>query len=130
MLPISHEFDLFFIVMTATKKFEMVQLTELPGIACPCGSAQRAFADLTDAPCSVHFVSIENTARSHFHRNMTEIYIVLEGQGALELDGKVVAVKPLTAVMIRPGCKHRAIGTFKILNIAIPRFDPEDEFLV
>jgi mannose-6-phosphate isomerase-like protein (cupin superfamily) len=114
--------------MPATKKFELVQLNELPGIHCPCGVAQRAFADLPNSPCSVHFVSIENDAKRHFHRQMTEIYVVLEGEGMLELDGETVPLKPLTAVMIKPGCRHRALGTFKILNIAIPKFDPADEF--
>ncbi|MDB6040313.1 MAG: Cupin domain protein [Verrucomicrobiales bacterium] len=114
--------------MPATKNFELVQLNELPGINCPCGVAQRAFADLPNSPCSVHFVSIENDARRHFHRQMTEVYVVLEGVGGLELDDELIPVKPLTTVMIKPGCRHRAIGTFKILNIAIPKFDPADEF--
>jgi hypothetical protein len=30
--------------------------------------------------------------------------------------------------MIKPGCRHRAIGKLKILNIPIPAFDPDDEF--
>jgi len=59
---------------------------------------------------------------------MTEIYVVLEGEGMLELDDETVPMKPFTTIMIKPGCRHRAIGTFKILNIAIPKFDPTDEF--
>ena len=114
--------------MAATKNFELVQLNQLHGIDCPCGLAQRAFADLPDSPCSVHLVSIVNHAKRHFHRKMTEIYVVLEGAGFLELDDEMVPVKPLSTVLIKPGCKHRAIGTFKILNIALPKFDPADEF--
>jgi hypothetical protein len=29
--------------------------------------------------------------------------------------------------MIKPGCRHRAVGRFTILNIPIPAFDPADE---
>jgi hypothetical protein len=37
-------------------------------------------------------------------------------------------VRPLTAVFILPGCRHRAVGKLRILNIPVPAFDPEDEF--
>jgi mannose-6-phosphate isomerase-like protein (cupin superfamily) len=59
---------------------------------------------------------------------MTEIYVVLEGNGHLELDGEKVPLRPFTAVMIKPGCRHRAVGELRILNIAIPAFDPADEW--
>ena len=59
---------------------------------------------------------------------MTEIYVILEGEGHLELDGAQVPVKPFTSVMIKPGCRHRAIGKLRILNIPIPAFDPTDEW--
>ena len=59
---------------------------------------------------------------------MTEIYVVLEGEGHLELDGQMIAVKPMTSVMIKPGCRHRAIGKMRILNIAVPAFDAGDEW--
>ena len=50
---------------------------------------------------------------SHYHLKTTEIYVVLEGEGYLELDGEQVPVKPLSALMIRPGCRHRAIGKLR-----------------
>ena len=58
---------------------------------------------------------------------MTEIYLVLEGEGQIELDGEVISVKPMTAILIKPGCRHRAIGEMKIINIPVPTFDPADE---
>lgn len=59
---------------------------------------------------------------------MTEFYIVLEGEGTLEADGKSYPLRPLTAVMIPPGCVHRAVGNLRIVNVPIPAFDPADEF--
>ena len=47
----------------------------------------------------------------------------------LELDGERVPVKPMSAVYIKPGCRHRAVGRLKIINIPVPVFDPEDEWL-
>jgi mannose-6-phosphate isomerase-like protein (cupin superfamily) len=58
---------------------------------------------------------------------MTEIYLVLEGTGEIELDGDRYPLKPFTAVYIPPGCRHRAIGRLRILNLPVPPFDPEDE---
>ena len=48
--------------------------------------------------------------------------------GVLVSDGKIVSVKPLTAVYIKPGCRHRAIGRLTVINIPVPAFDPEDEW--
>jgi mannose-6-phosphate isomerase-like protein (cupin superfamily) len=76
----------------------------------------------------MHLVEIQEDARAHYHRKMTEIYLVLEGEGHLELDGELVPVKPLSAIYIRPGCRHRAIGKLKIINVPIPAFDPADEW--
>lgn len=59
---------------------------------------------------------------------MTEIYVILEGAGEMELDGEIFPVKPMTSIFIKPGCRHRAIGKLKILNIPIPAFDPNDEW--
>ena len=104
------------------------QLDQLPPQPCPCGTTRRGFVDAENAAASVHLVEISQDARTHYHKNMTEIYVVIEGSGELELDGERVPVKPLTSVMIQPGCRHRAIGQLKILNIAIPRFNPADEW--
>ena len=59
---------------------------------------------------------------------MTEIYYFLEGEGEMELDGVGYPVRPGTAVLIKPGCRHRAIGEMKFINIPVPAFDPEDEW--
>lgn len=77
---------------------------------------------------SVHQVEIEADARTHYHKKTTEIYVILEGTGEMELDGEKVPVRPMTSIMIKPGCRHRAIGRLKILNIAIPKFEPADEW--
>jgi hypothetical protein len=44
------------------------------------------------------------------------------------LDAQIFDVEPGMTVMIKPGCRHRAIGKMKILNIPVPAFDPTDEF--
>ncbi|HUW58556.1 MAG TPA: cupin domain-containing protein [Planctomycetota bacterium] len=109
----------------------VIQLDDIEGIACPCGWARRAFSELPDAPASVHLVDVRADAEPHHHDAHTEVYIVLECDvgGAVELDGERHPVKPMTAVMIGPGVRHRALGRMKILNLVIPPFDPSDEHL-
>lgn len=77
---------------------------------------------------TLHLVDISIDARTHYHKQMTEIYLVLEGEGFLELDGQCVPVKPMSAVFIKPGCRHRAVGKLRIINIPVPAFDPADEW--
>jgi len=31
-------------------------------------------------------------------------------------------------IFIKPGCRHRAVGKIKIINVCIPPFDPQDEW--
>lgn len=106
----------------------IAQLDEAPGVDCPCGVARRVFAAPENTTATVHLTDIRADAKVHYHKRMTEIYVVLEGEGEIELDGERFPLKPLTAVMIRPGCRHRAIGKLRILNIPIPPFDPADEW--
>jgi mannose-6-phosphate isomerase-like protein (cupin superfamily) len=110
------------------KNYYITDLTSVPPVNCPCGSTQRAFTDEEDSPASIHLVDISKTSRLHYHKKMTEIYLILEGEGHMELDGELIPVKPMMTLMIKPGCRHRAIGNLKIVNIPIPAFIKEDEY--
>jgi len=77
---------------------------------------------------TLHIVDVTEDAQAHYHKKLTEIYLVLEGTGYIELDGERIPVKPLTSVLIKPGCRHRAVGRMRIANIPVPAFDPEDEW--
>lgn len=108
--------------------FLLAQLDQLAPVPCPCGFARRAFADEPGNVASVHLVEIQQDARTHYHQGMTEIYLVLQGEGHLELDGELVPVKPMTVVYIKPGCRHRAVGRLRLVNIPVPAFDEADEW--
>jgi mannose-6-phosphate isomerase-like protein (cupin superfamily) len=108
--------------------YAIAQLDEIPPKRCPCGFARRAFAEMPAAVASLHVVNIEVDSRVHYHKRMTEIYLVLEGEGEIELDGERFPVKPMTAIYIKPGCRHRAIGKLKIINLPVPAFDEADEW--
>ena len=111
-----------------TPGYQITHLEELPPLQCPCGTARRAFAGGQGNVASLHVVEIKKDSQTHYHKRMTEMYLVLEGTGEIELDGKRFPIKPMTAIYIPPGCRHRAIGQLKVINIPIPSFDPADEW--
>ncbi|MEM9283517.1 MAG: cupin domain-containing protein [Verrucomicrobiota bacterium] len=111
------------------KNYQIARLAEIEATPCPCGQAKRAFMNQENDVASMHLVEIKKDSEVHFHRRMTEIYYVLEGEGHIELDDEVYPLNPGTAVLIKPGCRHRAVGAgLRILNVPVPKFDPEDEF--
>jgi len=112
---------------TATKNYLFAQLDDITAVRCPCGWTKRAFAQPDNQVASIHYVDIQEDARTHYHKKLTEIYLILEGEGFMELDGELIPVKPMSTVLIKPGCRHRAIGKLKIVNIPVPAFDPHDE---
>jgi mannose-6-phosphate isomerase-like protein (cupin superfamily) len=112
----------------APKNYLITQLDAVSPVPCPCGMSRRGFATPENKVATIHLVDIQVDARTHYHKKMTEIYLILEGEGVMELDGERVPVKRMTSVFIKPGCRHRLVGKFKIINVPIPAFDPADEW--
>ena len=108
--------------------FEIVDINSVEPVPCPCGSTRRAFTDDPDRTCSLHVVDISVDAKTHYHKKLTEVYYILEGEGQMELDGELFDVRPGMTILIKPGCRHRAIGKMKIMNMPVPAFDPNDEW--
>ena len=122
-------------------RYAVARLDEIDPQACPCGTTRRAFTQQEGdgdgdgeggrdeaGTATLHLVEISADSRAHYHRKLTELYLVLEGEGHFELDGERVPVRPMTAALIRPGCRHRAVGELKLIVTAIPAFDPADEW--
>lgn len=116
--------------MPVTSDFEVAHLPELPGVSCPCGTARRAFEGIEDFPATVHLTEISTDAKVHYHKRLTETYVVQECEpnACIELNGDRHPVAPGTAVLIKPGTRHRAIGKMKVIIFCTPKFDPEDEW--
>jgi mannose-6-phosphate isomerase-like protein (cupin superfamily) len=111
-------------------RYEIADFNEILGVPCPCGTARRAFADVQDFPATVHVTEISADAELHYHKRLTETYYILEcGPDAkMQLDNDLVPLRPGLCILIRPGVRHRAIGQMKVLIIALPKFDPHDEW--
>jgi len=108
--------------------YMIAQMDDIAPASCSCGFTRRAFVTDDSSVATLHMVDIKGNARIHYHKKMTEIYLILEGEGHVELDGQLIPVKPMTAIFIKPGCRHRVVGQIRIVNIPVPAFDPEDEW--
>ena len=74
-----------------------------------------------------HAVDIDG-AKPHFHKVATELYYVLEGRGAVTVDGVEHEVWKGSLVHIPPGVVHSAVGKMRILVIGIPDIGEADYF--
>jgi mannose-6-phosphate isomerase-like protein (cupin superfamily) len=108
--------------------YEISRFADLNEVRCPCGMTRRAFVSPDNDVATIHVVDIRQDAKTHYHKRLTEIYYILEGTGHMELNGELNPVEPMTAILIKPLCRHRAVGQFKIINVVIPPFDSKDEW--
>ena len=72
-----------------------------------------------------HAVDIDG-AKLHYHKIATELYYVLNGEGAVSLDGEEHAVRAGSIVHIPPGVIHGATGRMRVLVVGIPDICDED----
>ena len=105
-------------------------LEDVQSVPCPCGRSIRAITGRDTDLASIHVVTVSRDSKLHYHKELTEFYYVLEGEGELQLNDDVIRLEPYTLVMIEPMTRHRARGNLKILNLVIPPFNEEDEFVV
>jgi mannose-6-phosphate isomerase-like protein (cupin superfamily) len=115
---------------TSDPGYMIAHFDEIDPIKCSCGWARRAFVTPENPVATAHVVDITKDAKAHYHKKMTEIYFVLEADdnAMMELNGKLIPVKEETAIFIKPGTRHRAVGQMKILNIPVPAYDSSDVF--
>jgi mannose-6-phosphate isomerase-like protein (cupin superfamily) len=116
--------------MSATKRYLLADMNAIMPVPCPCGSSRRAFAEDPQKLASFHIVKIKQDSHLHYHKKMTEVYYVLAGSGRMEVDGESIPVGPGNSILIKPGCRHRAVGDMTIINVVTPAFDPSDEYIV
>jgi mannose-6-phosphate isomerase-like protein (cupin superfamily) len=113
----------------ATAGYLIRKQADAPSVPCPCGTSTRILTAADGAPLSFHVTSIRDSVR-HYHKRTAEVYYILEGSGKIELNGDWHAVEPGMVVWIEAGTRHRVVsdGELKTVVVALPAFDPEDEW--
>lgn len=117
--------------MTAeSPRYQIADFSTIDGVPCPCGTARRAFAGVSEFPGTLHVTEISENAKKHYHKTLTETYFFLEcGPDAkMELDDEIIPVREGVSICIPPGTRHRALGRMKVLIVVLPEFDPSDEW--
>jgi mannose-6-phosphate isomerase-like protein (cupin superfamily) len=115
---------------TTEPRYRIIDFARLQPVACPCGTARRALADVPELPFTLHQTEISLDARAHYHKRLTEVYYIVEcaSDARMELDGVRVRIAAGQAIVIPPLVRHVAIGRMKVIVIAYPKFDPTDEW--
>ncbi|MBM3333419.1 cupin domain-containing protein [Candidatus Sumerlaeota bacterium] len=114
--------------MGKDRGYEIAQMEEVTAVQSTCGTSRRAFISPDNKAISIHLLDLRAEPALHYHKQTTEVYYILEGNGAVELNGEDVAVRPGTAVMIKPGTFHRGKGKLRLLVICTPAYTKSDEF--
>ena len=99
---------------------------EAPRERSTCGWRDRLISREDDGVAAwVHAVDIDDS-RQHFHKQATELYYVLEGEGIVELDGQEHPVRKGSLVQIPPGVLHASKGKMRVLVVGIPDISDDD----
>ena len=117
--------------MPSDDAYVIVDFDALEPVQCPCGSARRAFLEVHDFPATVHRTEIFGEAKAHYHQRLTETYYFLAcaPDAQMQLNERLVRVKPGMCILIPPGVRHRVVGHATVLILVMPKFDPADEVL-
>ena len=100
-------------------------IRELAGLAR--ANAQRlSLAEATIAP--------DGGSREHYHRQMEEVYYLLQGQARLTVDDETCVVRPGDTVVIPSGARHKIVNagsTDVVMVVACaPAWHKEDNFFL
>jgi mannose-6-phosphate isomerase-like protein (cupin superfamily) len=117
---------------TATTKGYLIRrLQDAPTVPCPCGQSTRPLTGADTPVCNLHVTFIQDSVK-HYHRECTEVYLILEGRGKMELNDDVVEVEPGTVVYIEPFTTHRLSSEEGVRTVVfgVPAFRQDDEFYV
>lgn len=95
-----------------------------------CGKRKKIITNDDCRAVALSHLKIED-ARMHLHHRSYEIYYVLNGEGTLEVDDKIIAVARGTAVLIPPGKRHKAVSIkeLEVLVIMSPPMAEEHDII-
>ena len=87
------------------------------------GTANQSLAEATLAP--------GQATQRHYHARSEELYVLLEGEGEMEVDGAARRVVPGDAILIPPGAWHRITATdvpLRFLCCCAPPYSHDDTY--
>ena len=103
---------------------------ELRAFTTKDGSTIREFHHSAAQSLAEASVSAGARTQRHQHRVTEEIYVVLDGEGELEVDGERRGVGPGDAILIPAGAWHEISATseLRFLCCCVPPYSDGDTF--
>lgn len=113
------------------KGYLVRRLQVAPTVPCPCGQSTRPLTRTETPACNLHVTFIQDSVK-HFHKECTEVYYILEGEGKMELNDDLIDIHPQTIVYIEPYTPHRLYSKTGVRTIVfgVPALKPDDEYFV
>ncbi len=102
---------------------------EIEPIRSSCGASTRILTRADGVPVGLHVVHIWE-AEMHYHNQITEIYHILSGSGALTVGEETFDLAPGVTVYVPAGLPHGGEGDFTAIVVCAPPFDPTDQIMV
>jgi mannose-6-phosphate isomerase-like protein (cupin superfamily) len=117
--------------VSTSKGYLVRRLQDAPTVPCPCGQSTRPLTGVDTPACNLHVTFIKDSIK-HYHKECTEVYYILEGEGKMELNDEVVDVYPGTILYIEPYTAHRLYSAEGVRTIVfgVPALQSEDEYFV
>ncbi|MES2569666.1 MAG: cupin domain-containing protein [Verrucomicrobiota bacterium] len=113
----------------------ILHLEQQPPFTTKDGSTIRSILDRTNAPVANQSLAEAtvpqgSATQRHFHKLAEEFYFILEGNGAMEIDGETRPVGPGDAILIPPGAWHTITATtpLRFLCCCAPPYSHEDTY--
>jgi uncharacterized RmlC-like cupin family protein len=108
----------------------IIDFAKIEGVPCPCGTSRRGLIDELEFPGTIHRTDIDQTAKPHYHKKLTEVYYVIscEPEAVMQLNDEMIPLHNDMAFYIPPLTVHRLIGKAKTCIMVLPKFDPDDEY--
>ncbi|HEY5744044.1 MAG TPA: cupin domain-containing protein [Terrimicrobiaceae bacterium] len=99
------------------------------------GSQIRSILDKANAPVrnqslAEATIPAGGATQRHYHKESEEFYFLLEGEGAMEIDGETCQVASGDAILIPPGAWHqiKAMTALRFLCCCAPAYAHEDTY--
>jgi len=118
--------------MNRETNYKIVDYTKIEGVVCPCGIARRGLYDVEEFPGTIHRTDIDRAALPHYHKKITEVYYIIscEPGAVMCLDDDRIEIRTEMAFYIPPGTVHHLEGKAKVFIVVLPKFDPNDEYIL
>lgn len=112
------------------------------GKAFQAPDGATVFELITPRTCGVKGMSVASgyleprcTARRHFHREIEEVYIIIDGHGRLYIDDEVHCIAPGDTAFIAPGRTHALenishFNRLEVVAVCSPPYSDDDTFFI